>query len=35
MKRFRREEWLWAGVIGVAFAIMAGVTVWPWIAAAI
>lgn len=33
MRRFRREEWLWVGVIGVAFAIMVGVIAWPWIAA--
>lgn len=32
MRRFRAQEWFWLGVIGVAFLIMIGMTVAPWLA---
>lgn len=31
MRRFRAQEWIWLGVIGVAFLIMIGMVVAPWL----
>jgi hypothetical protein len=31
MRRFRVQEWFWVGVIAVAVAVMALVTLEPWL----
>lgn len=31
MQRFRAQEWFWIGVFALAVAVMAGVTIAPWL----
>lgn len=31
MKRRDREEWFWIALLIFAVALMAGLTVWPWV----